>query len=190
MQDMQTIQKDLSEYDRDYSPASVFSVLPTTEEFPDGVYVGTIRSAELSSRNSDGRPLLRITFDTRLPDIGDVRCEHVWHLGSGVDRLGAALVALEFDADRWTPANRRPFSAELVKFVKERKLEGVCFQAKRRSYTDKSGKPGWSFDFAARIKAVPPRGATSPPPAPAPAPRNHQPQPAASPGVDESSIPF
>jgi hypothetical protein len=170
--------EELARFDSDYRPAERFSSLPSTQDLAEGIYACTIQSAILARTYNSKEPILRLQIEASQ-SVGSMLCEHAYLLGNqqNYDRLGADLIALGFDADRWSASQGRPFSAELLKLLSSGKLNGIRFQAKRRNYTS-NGKAGWSFDVCGRLKD----GGRPAAPAPAPVtPRNSTPAPAARP---------
>ncbi len=151
-----TILEELGRYDQDFMPAPTFDNLPDVQELPDGIYACAITGTNLDRTKNDRTPILKLTLQATGPV--DVLCGRAFLLRDqgSYDRLGADLIALGFDANNWTPANKRPFSAELAKVLSSGKLVGLRFQARKRRYDKVKGskaQDGWSFDICGLLRA-------------------------------------
>lgn len=116
---------DLDSFGAGYQPQAGFR--PGADTLADGDYDCEIVDAALDFIKGDR--VLRLGLRT---SIGRV-VEYLYWLNrqEAVNRLGADLCVLGFDADRWGSANNRPLSVELPKAVA--KLKGVRFRATKSS---------------------------------------------------------
>lgn len=108
----------------------------SVDDLPQGTYDCEVVDAEVALLPS-GTAVLRLG----LRPTGQAVVEKTYWLEDqkGVNRLGADLVALGFDADRWTPAFRRSFAGELRAALP--RLRGVRFKFTRKNQPKKD-KPG------------------------------------------------
>lgn len=162
------ILEEISNYDQDYAPSENKAFMPGAEVLADGVYVMDIIEAELTRTEKKQEPILQLTL--RMP--GGLTIQHAYFFRdqAAVDRLGADLCVLGFDADKWNGRHGRKFSAELSKAVG--KLAGIRFQAKKRTYDGRDGKQKTALDILCLVS-----GPAAKPAALTPAPTHPQ-QPA------------
>jgi hypothetical protein len=175
----QDIVEELSRYDQDYVPQA--GRRPGLDSLADGDYDFMIQGADLSRTEQKREPILRLELKTLL--AGNV-IEHVYFFRTqdNVDRLGADLCTLGFDADQWTSQNGRRFSAELPAAVA--RLTGVRFRGHKTTVV-KDGKTYHNLYVNARLAGTPMPGSSGPP-----RPSRPAPQPAASTTNRDEEIPF
>lgn len=189
---MSTQIDDIARFDDDYKPAERFVRLPGPEALPDGTYVFTVTHAALEQTHKSSETLLKWHLKVITgPSAGLViERPYFFRTQEAVDRLGADLLALGFDADRWSGRYGRKFSAELLKAIP--KMLGLQIQGRVRTaddgktYLDVQMRTGGMISGEAQS----PRAAA---PAPAPAPNGlRQPAPAAAAPLapDDDAIPF
>jgi hypothetical protein len=170
---------DLDSFGGEYKPQAAFR--PNLETLPNGEYDCEVVEATLDKINNDR--IIRVALR-----VGPGRVvEHLYWLNKqeGINRLGAELCVLGFDADRWGPAYNRPLSVELPKVVA--KLKGMKFRAAKTSRKD--NRPGYQdrvyhdLHISCRLdgRPMPP---LAPPAAPTPAAA------AAVPTGSDDEIPF
>jgi hypothetical protein len=131
--------ENLSRFDDEAAPADPSDSLPSTKDLPDGIFVGEILAAEMAETPVSRDTMLRLRLNVRDLKGQEILCAHSYPFSSQfgartVSRLLADLITLGIDADRWTPANKRPFSTELGKLLSSRRLVGLRFQAKKESW--------------------------------------------------------
>jgi hypothetical protein len=175
----QDIIDELSRYDQDYVPQA--GRRPGLDSLADGDYDFAIQGADLARTEKTRQPILRL--ELKVVPGGQI-LEHVYFFSEqrNVDRLGADLCTLGFDADQWTAQNGRRFSAELPAAVA--RLTGIRFRGHKVTVT-KDGKTHHNLYVNARLAGTPMPGAAGPPRAPRPVP-----QPAAAAPNRDQDIPF
>ncbi len=190
--------KELARWDNEYTPDAGqrpgVNSLPVGDYEMEVVYAGFDRTPQ--SRDLILRAHLRVLAGAAVGMI----VEHTYFFDTQkkVDRLGADLCALGFDADQWTAKHRRKFSAELLKALP--RLRGVRFRARRTADPGKDGKVWHNLHVNGRLTAPTTNGPTAAaaapyvPPQP-PREREHEPEvqeasfrPASEPNDDD--IPF
>lgn len=129
------ILEEIGRFDQDYVAAERESYLPGIEALRDGVHVLEIVKAELSRTKKTGEAILKMIL--RAQDGLTVERAYFFRTQDAVDRLGADLCQLGFDADRWNGRHNRRFSVELQKAIP--KLAGVRFQAKKETKPNPEG---------------------------------------------------
>jgi hypothetical protein len=139
MSDENGILEEIGRFDQEYQAAERFSFLPGLEALRDGTHILEIVRAELG-RTSKSREAI---FKLILRTADGLHFERAYFFGTQeqVDRLGADLCQLGFDADRWSGKYNRRFSAELAKAIPQ--LSGIRFQAKKE--TKASNNPDKPF---------------------------------------------
>jgi len=211
----------LSAFDDEAAPADPSDSLPSTKDLADGIFVCDLLGAEMTETPKDRDLMLRLKLNARDINGVELLCSHAYPFSSVygarvVSRLLADLIVLGIDAERWTPANKRPFSTELTKLLTSRRLVGLRFQAKKESWDGgqafkiggllKSKAPSApmgttaaaSLEQTARHGGMvigqdrPPVRQGSPRPAPAPATQMARREPVPAPVTEdnEDSIPF
>jgi len=116
---------DLDSFGGSYEAKGAFR--PNIDSLANADYDFEIVDAKLDRINTDR--ILRIGLRTSAGKV--VEWTHWLNRQEGVNRLGAELVVLGFDADRWGPQHNRPLSVELPKAVL--KLPGRKFRATKTS---------------------------------------------------------
>src|SRR5262245_15623629 len=106
---------DLDNLGGEYQPRRGFAL--GIDTLPNGDYDFEIESAALDKINVDR--VVRINLKTNLGKT--VEWLHWLNKQEGVNRLGADLCVLGFDADKWGTAQGRPLSAEIPKAVQKLK---------------------------------------------------------------------
>lgn len=116
---------ELDNFGGDYQAQAKFR--PGLETLANGEYDFEFTEAKLDRINDD------LVMRTGLKVNGARVIERVWWLNTqdALNRFGADMLALGFDADRWGPANNRPLSREVPKVVA--RLPGVRFRGTKAS---------------------------------------------------------
>lgn len=116
---------DLDNYGGDYVPQAAFR--PGLETLANGEYDFEFAEAKLDKIKGD--TVLRASLKVN----GGRTVEYLWWLNKNeaVNRFGADMVTLGFDADRWGPAHGRPLSREIPAVAA--KLRGVKFRGVKAS---------------------------------------------------------
>jgi hypothetical protein len=161
----QDIIEELSRYDRDYAPQA--GRRPGIDTLADGDYDFSIQGAILDRTEKNREPILKL--ELKAAPGGNV-IEHVYFFRTqdAIDRLGADLCTLGFDADQWTAQNGRRFSAELPAAVA--RLTGVRFRG-HKTAVQKDGKTFHNLYVNARLAGTPMPGTAPLPRTPRPAPQ-------------------
>ncbi len=126
----------IARFDDQYQPAERQQRHPGLEALTDNQeYDFTIQSAEIALTPEKKEPIFRMILRVdkgSLPHIGlTVETVRFFNSADASGYLGADLITLGFDADKWTKANNRSFSAELAAAIP--KLAGIRFAAKKVS---------------------------------------------------------
>jgi hypothetical protein len=128
----QRVMDAIGQWDREYKPSDGPKVKPGLDTLPDGDYDLEIAYADLGVTSKTNDTILRIGLKVLTGPMAGVTVEKPIFFNSqvSVDILGAELVTLGFDADKWTAANGRRFSQELVRVVPL--LRGICFRGHKK----------------------------------------------------------
>lgn len=163
------LMEEIGQYDREYAPAERTVMMPGVDALADGPHLLEVASAELTRTQKTNEPICRVLLRVLGgPQAGlVVEKGYLFRGQDSVDRLGADLLALGFDADKWSGRHGRRFSVELEKALP--RLRGVRFQGKKNT-SAKDGKAYLDVLFAVAAPAGAP-----------PAPQAQQPAPSARP---------
>lgn len=130
--------EEIGRFDQDYQPAERETFLPGLEALRDGTHILEIVRAELGRTTKSREAIFKLIL--RAADGLTLERAYFFRDQDAVDRLGADLVLLGLDADRWNGRHGRRFSVELQKALP--KLAGVRFQAKKETKaSDNPQKP-------------------------------------------------
>lgn len=130
---------EIGRFDQDYQVPERDAIMPNLEALADGVYVFEVVKAELSRTRRTNDPIFRLLLRTIVgPSVG-LTVEHVHFFSSqdNIDRLGADLAAMGFDARTWNPAHGKRFSIELTKAMP--KMPGIRFQGQKKTNASRDG---------------------------------------------------
>lgn len=172
----------IARFDEGYTPDP--GRYPGIETLPDRDYVFEVAHATLGKTQNTGEAILHVIL--RSDEGVMVERPYFFQKQTQVNKLGADLCALGFDADKWR--GNRPFSRELVAALP--KLVGVKFRA-RKITEPGTDKPFHNLYINGRVGANTqtsrvPMPASRPAPQPAPPP-----QPAVtSMNSDSGDVPF
>jgi hypothetical protein len=154
---------DIEKFDAEYKPDGGIS--PGPESLPDGEYDFEITAATLTKTANKGVPLLRLMLRVIGGALDGRTLERPSFLDKqkGIDRLGADLVTLGFNAETWNTAHGKRFSHELVAALP--RLAGVTFSGKKTTsdQVDKNGEPYHNIyiNSLVRLTDMPQRQAAS-----------------------------
>jgi hypothetical protein len=148
---------DLDTFSNDYKAAPAF--MPGLATLADGDYDFEVVEATLDHIKADR--VMRM----HLKVGGGRVVEHLYRLASqyGINQLGADLLALGFDSDKWGQPSR-PLSVEIPKAVA--KLKGVRFRGTKKRRTGSDGKEYYDLFFSGRVAGAAMPNYASPPAAP------------------------
>jgi hypothetical protein len=122
----------ISRFDREYQPSDAPKQRAGIDTLPDGDHDFEVADASLEMTAKTQEPILRVGLRVVSGAMRGSVVEKAYFFSNQmcVDILGADLVTLGFDADRWTAANGRRFSVELGRVVPQ--LVGVRFRGHKR----------------------------------------------------------
>jgi hypothetical protein len=175
----QDIIEELSRYDRDYVPQA--GRRPGIDTLADGDYDFLIQGAILDRTEKNREPILKLELKA-APGGNVIEHAYFFRTQDNIDRLGADLCTLGFDADQWTAQNGRRFSAELPAAVA--RLTGLRFRG-HKTTVQKDGKTFHNLYVNARLAGTPMPGASGPS-----RPSRPAPQPVAAAPNRDQDIPF
>jgi len=131
---MSDVFDELKKFDAEYAPEG--GITPGPESLPDGEYDFQITSADVEKTKKSGMPILRMGLRVVGGALDGRTLERASFLDKqkGINRLGADLITLGFDADTWTMAHGKSFGDELRAAIQ--RLAGVTFSGKKVTSDD------------------------------------------------------